>query len=405
LINSLLSPQVQSFIAQHLDDDVNQLLLKYKTVNDVPISLIVDQIVGRKKAFEKIPTWSHQELIVYPPGVNVEQCSSEKAATIKTDLVKDQLGLNIGSKSMVDLTGGFGVDSFFFSKIFKEVHFVEPNANLLEIAKHNHRQLGATNIHYYNTKAEAFLISDSIKKNFDLIYIDPSRRSSGNQKIFSLNQCEPNIIALQPEIWKAGKTLLLKTSPLLDISAGLNDLQFVKKVCVTAIHNECKELLFYCEKNFQSEPIIDAVNLNAEKFSFSFSISAERDTKITYSDPLKFVYEPNAALLKSGAFKTIASLFNIYKLHPNTHLYTSDHIVPDFPGRIFEIESFLKSDPKIILKAFDSGRANIFVRNYPLTVNEIRKKTGLNEGGDKFLIGCSGISKKFLMVGSRLNRL
>lgn len=405
MINSLLSSQVQTFIEEHSQDDPTQLLLKYKAVGNVPISLVVDQIIGRKKAIQKLPTWLQHKSIIYPPAVNIEQSSSEKTAITKVDLVTAHQGPDLSGKKMLDLTGGLGVDSFFFSRVFSEVHFVEPNVKLLEIAKHNHHQLGANNILHYGTKAEDFLTSSPVKKNYDLIYIDPARRSKGNQKVFSFNQCEPNVIKIQEEMWQTGKTLLVKSSPLLDVSLGIKDLQFVKEVCITSVHNDCKELLFYCENNFRSEPVINAINLNDKKHHFSFMISDERKSEINYSDPLKYLYEPNASLLKSGAFKTIASVFNVYKIHPNTHLYTSDDFIADFPGRIFYIEAFLKSDVKMMKNVFDSGKANIFVRNYPLSVKEIRKKTGLKEGGDKFLIGCSGLKKKFLLAGARLDSL
>ena len=231
-----------------------------------------------------------------------------------------------GNQALLDLTGGFGVDSFFFSKIAKEVHFVEPNNNLLEVAKHNHHVLGATNLHYYNSTAEKFLDSLSSAMKFDMLYVDPSRRSKGGQKVFSLSQCEPDLIKLQHKIWQFTDNLLIKTSPLLDIKLGIKELPHVKKVYVISVHNECKEVLFYCEKNFLSEPSIVAINLDDEESSFSFSFSDEEKAEVQYEDPLVYLYEPNASILKAGAFKSIGARFGIYKLHPNTHIYTSDHL-------------------------------------------------------------------------------
>jgi hypothetical protein len=188
----------------------------------------------------------------------------------------------------------------------------------------------------------------------------------------------------------------------LDIDIALKELQYVKKVSIISIHNECKELLFYCENNFNSEPVVEAINLTDGVESFLFKISEERKAEVTYSDPLKFIYEPNASILKSGAFRTIAAVFNVHKIHANTHLYTSDRFIENFPGRIFQTESFVKSDPKIIRNFFPAGKGNVVTRNYPLTVEGLRKKINLKEGGDKFLIGCSGVKKKFLIVATKI---
>jgi hypothetical protein len=403
LINFLLSPRAQSFIEEHCHDDPAQLLLKYKSVFDIPTSVIVDQIVGKKKAKDKLPSWYAEKKIIYPRRLHIEQASSEKAAKNKIELLKKELGADMHKKILVDLTGGFGIDSFFFSRHFRDVNFVEPDTLLLEIAKHNHNVLGASNIRYYNMTSEDFLRSSPINDRCDLIYVDPSRRRKGDQRVFSFDQCDPDVVTLQQEIWRAGNNLLIKSSPLLDIQKGLNELKCVKKVFIISIHGECKELLFYCEKSFQSEPHLVAINLNDEGSEFSFLTSEEREAEISYHDPLIYLYEPNSSLLKSGCFKLIGSRFKLFKLHPNTHLYTSESFIEDFPGRIFQITSYLKFDPKKILTSFEEGKANILTRNYPLRVEEIRKQTGLKDGGSKFLIGCTGMmTKKFLIVASRV---
>ncbi len=404
MIDQLLSKEIQSFIEEHQGDDPNDLRLKYKTIFDIPAALVIDQISGRKKAREKLPAWYNHRRIIYPPSLNLEQSSSERTALQKTKLLKEVMGVAVGQSRVLDLTGGLGVDSFFFSQICKELHYVEPNHNLLKIAEHNHQELGITNIHYHHSTAEEFLNLVSNTKNFDAIYIDPSRRSMG-QKVFSLSQCEPDVIKLQDKMWPITDNLIIKTSPLLDIKLGLRELQHVKKVNVISVDNECKEVLFYCEKNFASEPTVDAINLADKESSFPFSFSEEEKAQVSYCDPLNYLYEPNASLLKSGAFKTTAARFHIHKLHPNTHLYTSDQVIENFPGKVFQIESSVKSDDKELMNFFEGSKANILTRNYPLSVDALRKKTRLKEGGKKFLIGCSGVKKKFLLVASKLNGL
>ncbi len=393
------------FIEEHQQDDPNDLRLKYRTIFDVPANIVVDQILGRKKTKEKLPTWCNAKRVVYPPSLNLEQSSSERTALQKLKLFKEVANFDLGRARLVDLTGGFGVDSFFFSQVVKEVRFVEPNDNLLEIAKHNHHVLGATNLNYYNSTAEKFLDSLSSTMKFEMFYVDPSRRSKAGQKVFSLGQCEPDLIRLQPKIWQFTDNLLIKTSPLLDIKLGLKELRNVKKVHVISVHNECKEVLFYCEKNFMSEPSIAAINLNDDEHSFSFSFSDEEKAEVQYDDPRAYLYEPNASILKAGAFKSICARFGVYKLHPNTHIYTSDRPVHNFPGKVFQVEAFVKSSAKELMNFFESSRANILTRNYPLSVDALRKKTRLKEGGKKFLIGCSGVGRKFLIVANKLDGL
>lgn len=395
----MLSDDVQSFIKDHHSADPHQILLKHRSVSGLPVSVVVDQLIGRQKAKERFPTWHRQDTIVYPPALNIEQASSERAACIKVEFLQHKMG-DLSSKTLVDLTGGFGVDSYFFSRIFKTVFFVEPNSALLEISAHNHGVLGSSNIQYYNTSAERFL-ENLPADSFDVIFIDPSRRITGDKKVFSLTQCEPNVVALQQKILTHASNLFLKASPLLDIQVGLNELHFVKEIAISSIQNECKELLFFCEENFKSEPIITAINENGRDANFSFLLSEERAAETRYSDPLEYLYEPNASLLKAGAFKILSVVFNLPKLHPNTHLLTSSSFNEQFPGRVFQIESIV-SDPKKLMEHFEDGKANILTRNYPLGVNEIRKKYSLKDGGNKYLVGCSGMQRRFLLVARRI---
>jgi hypothetical protein len=402
LISSLLSPNLQSFIEEHQHDDPNDIYLKYESIFGLPTSVVVNQITGRKKSKEKLPTWFNTKQILFPPAINIEQASSERAAELKIGKIREELGTFAPGK-ILDLTGGFGVDSYFFSQVFDQVTLVEPNPQLLEIVKHNFQILEVTNVNFHNATAEEFLPSLVPEHSYDLIYVDPSRRLKDNRKVFSFNQCEPDVIKLLPKLFQISSRILVKASPLLDITLGLRELREVRKVIVTAIDNECKELLFFCHQGIKQEPMIEAINLSSsETNTFSFFPSDESSSKVEYGDPLSFLYEPYASVLKSGAFKLISSRFKCHKLQPNTHLYTSNQLVKTFPGRIFQIESFVKPDSKTLKNFFSDSKGNVVVRNYPLTVDELRKRTGLRDGGEKFLIGCSGVNKKFLIVASRL---
>ena len=235
----------------------------------------------------------------------------------------------------VDLTGGLGVDSFFLSRVFDEVHYIEPDRELLEIAKHNHLNLARTNIKHHNVSAAAFLNSPTTE--IDCIYLDPSRRDSHNRKVSSLASCEPNVLELLPSMFQRARYVLLKTSPLLDITEALKQLEKVSHVFIVSVANECKELLFLLDSTFTTEPVIEAINLSNETISsFSFTFSEEKRHQISFSEPQEFIYEPNASILKSGAFKSISARFSLSKIHPSTHLYTSKNLVTDFPGKNFQ---------------------------------------------------------------------
>lgn len=399
MIQQLQHPEIREFIEQHQGADVHALLLKYKEVAGVPIAMIVDQISGRKKAKEKLPSFFNERNIVYPPGLNLEQSSSEESANFKVAFLKENLSET--SDAAADLTGGFGIDTFYLSRIFKKFYYVEPNAELLELAHHNHQLLGRSNIQYHQSTAEVFL--DRLI-NFDLVFIDPSRRSKNNQKLFSLEDCSPNVVQLQHEIFKKARHLLIKTSPLLDIKLGLKELQHVRKVCVLAIDNECKELLFFCDREFIGSPEIQAVNLGKPSpNSFTFFVDDEQSAEAKVSATQAYLYEPNAAILKAGAFKLIANRFRLNKLHVNTHLYTSETLVVDFPGRTFKILKTTKAEPKAITEFFPEGKGNITTRNYPLSVEELRKKTKLKDGGERYLIGFTDKEGKKVVVADRLN--
>lgn len=397
MIHQLLQKNVQEFIEQHEHDDEQQLLLKHKTLFDIPASTIAWQIVGRRKAITKIPLYYNAKQIVYPPGLNLEQSSSEETAAFKASILDKELNQK---NSIIDLTGGFGVDTLFCSKVFNQVKYIEPNAELLSYARNNHRVLGSENIEHINSKAEDFL--NSFIGQPDCFFIDPSRRTNSNQKVFKLADCEPNVIDLLPRIFEHSKHLLVKAAPLLDLQQALLELKAVKQIWIVSVKNEVKELLFFCEKNFSTEPTLTAVNLSSDHQPFSFRLSDEKNAQVEFSDPLAYLYEPNASILKAGAFKTIANRYELNKLHPSTHLYTSEKFVNEFPGRIFKTAALLKADAKSVAAHFPEGKANVITRNHPLSPEELKKKLKLQDGGEKYLIGCSGQKQKFLITAERL---
>jgi len=396
-LESINHPLVQQFIQDHKLEDVHDLLLRHKEVHGVPIRYIVDQISGLRKAKEKLPLWYHTKGIVFPPSINLEQSSSEATAEIKNEILSAE---SFPKNSVLDLTGGLGVDSFFLSRLFNHADYVEPNNELLELAAHNHHVLGASNIRHHHTDAKSFLTTSAA---VDLIYADPSRRTEGKAKVFRLSDCAPNVAELLSEIFTHAPHFLLKVSPLLDIQQGLRELHHVKRVYVLSIDNECKELLFFCSKGFDKEPEVVAINSHQKGVDrFSFYFSEEGNSKASLHDPLTYLYEPNASILKAGAFNLVALKYNVLKIHTNTHFYTSNDLVADFPGRVFKTVSPVKSDPHSIAQLFPEGKGNVIVRNYPLSPDELRKKIRLKDGGSQYLLAFSGKLSKFLIAAERI---
>lgn len=392
-------PDIQNYLIEHEYDDERSLVLKQKEVNGVPSSLIASQLIGRRKAKTKLPGWYKTKGVVYPPGVNLEQCSSEATAIFKISIIKSQVS---PEGTAIDLTGGFGVDTFFLSTSFQAVHYLEPNAELVEITKHNHHRLGASNIIHHCFSAEEFIQQTTLE--FDLAYIDPSRRDENARKVHKLADCLPDITALQSVLFQKSTFILLKASPLLDIQQGLREMLHVKKVFAVSVGNECKELLFLAERGFEDEPLIEAIDIfenGTVRSSFSFHLADEKKAVAVLGEPDQYLYEPNASVLKSGAFKLIAEKFGLTKLDMNTHLYTSSNIVQPFPGKVFQIEC-LDPDGKQLKELLPDNKVNVVSRNYPLTPEEIKKKLRLRDGGAMYLIGFSSSKKKHLVLCSRL---
>jgi hypothetical protein len=398
MLHQITNPDVQQFIRAHEHDDETKLVLKHSSILGLPAAVIAQQIVGRRKVKDKIPVYYQAENIIYPPSLNLEQSSSEATARYKIDILKM---LAVPNTHAVDLTGGFGVDSFFLSQYFKAVTYVEPNGDLLDIARHNHAALSAHNITYHNQTAEQYIQSSQAKA--DLVFIDPSRRSAKNQRLFRLDNSVPNIVALRENVFTHAPLLVTKASPLLDISVGVQELRNTKHIFVVSVNNECRELLFLCNGPESASPQIHATDIKKENTeTMTFNVNDEQKAIVKYSGPRRYLYEPNTSILKAGAFKLIAERFDLPKLHVSTHLYTSDSLVENFPGRIFEVEAHLKSDLKTVQAHFERQHANVLVRNYPLSPEDVKSKFKLRDGGEHYLICFSGVEQKYLTKCRRL---
>ena len=373
---SVFTDEVQQFIRQHEYDDPYSLVLQAHRYPEYPIPAIAEQISARRKAQSKLPEWYATENIRFPPVLSMEQCSSQATAQFKRRLVHGQ--------RVVDLTGGAGVDTYYLSQSFESTDYVEQNQALVDIAQHNFSVLNANSIQPHTSSAEAFL--QKLLDPVDCIYLDPARRDEQARKVVQLADSQPNVLELLRTLRAKASTVLLKTAPLLDIQATLQHLGEVAHVYVVAVDNEVKEVLYLIVKDKKTDPEITAVNLRADaEDCFSFYRPEEAHAAIGYADPLAYLYEPNAALLKAGAFKLIAQRFELLKLHPNTHLYTSDQHVVDFPGRTFRCQALVPYQKKAVYSHLSEPKAHVTTRNFPDSVATVRKKLGLADGGNTYL--------------------
>ena len=369
----ILQPEVQDYINKELNSDTTKLLFKKQRFENISQQELIEQIESKKKCQKKLPTWFSTLNIYYPPKINIEQTSSELTASYKSFLVQGE--------RLIDITGGLGIDCYYFSKRIKNVTHCELNENLSTMVSHNYNALETKNITTHKGDGVTY-IKDSIQ-GFDWIYLDPSRRSDAKGKVFLLEDCLPNVPEIIDDLLDKSDHLLIKTSPILDISNGIKAMKHVQEVHIVAIDNEVKELLFLIKKGYIGAINIKTINLNKTKSAlFSFKRTSNASALIT--PPSTYLFEPNAAILKSGGFNTIGAQLNLGKLHPHSHLYTSNEIL-DFPGRSFRIIEQLPYQKKPLKKRFSKKQYNITTRNFPITVAELRKTLGIKDGGTSYM--------------------
>ncbi len=378
-MNTKLSPETLDFIRRHRTDDVHALALQAARHPGIDLPFALQQIAGWQAARHKLPRWAATEGIVYPAHLSMEQCSSEATALFKAGV------LGTGD-SMVDLTGGFGVDCSYLARGFRQAVYVERDAALCDLARHNFPLLGCPHVEVCRAEAEDYLRTMAPA---DMIYLDPARRDSHGSRTVAIADCTPDVTSLLPLLLQKGACVCVKLSPMLDIAQALHDLPSVEQVFVISVQGECKELLLLLRRPAVSgQAAFSCVNLTHGATScFRFTAGEEREAECRFTPEVRaYLYEPGASLLKAGAFRLPAVRYDMEKLHPNSHLYTSDMLVPDFPGRTFAVESvctFGKKELKALTSSLE--RANLTVRNFPASVAELRKRLRLREGGDTYL--------------------
>ena len=389
----ILEKEVQNFIKVNREKSPAEIALKKSPFLKVSSTELATQIDGWQRAVRKLPTWAYSEHIYYPNKINLEQCSSEHTALIKQTLI------NKNSK-VIDLTGGFGVDSCYMAQEAKQVIHCEINEELSEIVAYNAKVLGVSNLTCLAKNGIDYL-KECPADSFDYIYIDPSRRVNQG-KVFLLADCEPNIIGQQDLFFDKSPTIISKLSPLLDITTALHSLSHVSQVYIISLDNDCKELLFIQKRGFQGEPTLTAIRLFQNQLQqFEFTYENERSTINNYTTAKGYLYDPDVSITKAGAFKTVGRKYKLGKIHQHTHLYSSEKLNTEFPGRIFEIKEVL---PYAQLKKSNPwSKANIAVKNFPESVEVIRKKHKIKDGGDCYLFFTTDLNNQLIVIqGKRI---
>ena len=373
-----LSLETLRFIEENACADVRSLALQAKKYPQVDMAMAVVQIAGRQIAEAKVPSWYRTEGLLYPKHLSMEQCSSEATAIYKAGLVEGD--------TFADLTGGFGIDCSFLSRKFKQADYVERQSELCELAMHNFPLLGLK-IGVHNEDGVEYLKQ---MHPVDVLFLDPARRDGHGGKTVAISDCEPDVSALEDLLVEKAKKVMVKLSPMLDLSLALKALKYVREVHIVSVNNECKELLLILEKSTDSLEIVihcEQITSTGEHQHYAFTQEQERTSDCPLAAEVgAYLYEPNASILKAGAYRSLTQTYPVNKLHASSHLYTSPYYIEDFPGRRFQVKAvsgFGKKELKTLLQGLE--KANLTIRNFPSSVADLRKRLKLKEGGECYL--------------------
>lgn len=388
-----LTPAIKTFINEHAGDDLNRLLLSAARYPETDVPFAVEQIAARRQIKDKLPEWYANQDLVFPAKITVEQSSSEQTARYKQRLVGED-------QRLCDLTGGLGIDSYYFSRKLRQVVYIERFETYCEAARHNFHILGANNIEVINGNSTELL--DRLPDT-DVFYVDPARRGEGNKRVFALADCEPDLSAILPALFSYAPKVIAKISPMADLRQTLELLPSTVDIHVLAVKNECKELLFVMERGGEMHtPTVYCVNILSDNREdlFSFTLEEEKETRAEIATSVqRYLYEPNVSLLKAGAFKSLSVRWPVGKLEENSHLYTSDLLVQDFPGRILTVRDVLPFNNKLC-KTINRHipQANMVTRNFPLSVEALRKRTKIKEGGNDFIYATTLANQEKVLI-------
>ena len=385
-----MNDKTRNFIEQNLDADIRQLALKGCRDKDVDLDAAIRQIAGRQTARRKLPSWAALDGILYPPHLNMEQCSSEQTARYKAGICSS----HPSSKTLVDLTGGFGVDFAFMSEAFDEATYVERNSELFAISSANMKILAPKAKCLNEDGLEVLHRLDHVS----MIFMDPARRDHHGARTYGISDCTPNVLEIKDELLQKADVVMLKLSPMLDWHKAISDLgeQYIKEVHIVSVQNECKELLIVMQQQPAEPPTVYCIN---DDSVFSYHPSSISSNHISHHSSLIYLYEPNASIMKAGCFAEIEQAFEVSQLAPNSHLFASDQAIEDFPGRKFRVTAVTSMNKQELKQALkDIRQANIAVRNFPMSVADLRKRLKLSEGGNDYIFATTLTEGKKVLI-------
>ena len=385
-----MNDKTRNFIEQNLDADIRQLALKGCRDKDVDLDAAIRQIAGRQTARRKLPSWAALDGILYPPHLNMEQCSSEQTARYKARICSS----HPSPKTLVDLTGGFGVDFAFMSEAFDEATYVERNSELFAISSANMKILAPKAKCLNEDGLEVLHRLDHVS----MIFMDPARRDHHGARTYGISDCTPNVLEIKDELLQKADVVMLKLSPMLDWHKAISDLgeQYIKEVHIVSVQNECKELLIVMQQQPAEPPTVYCVN---DDSIFSYHPSSISSNHIAHLSSLIYLYEPNASIMKAGCFAEIEQAFVVSQLAPNSHLFASDQVIEDFPGRKFRVTAVTSMNKQELKQALkDIRQANIAVRNFPMSVADLRKRLKLSEGGNDYIFATTLTEGKKVLI-------
>ncbi len=376
------TPELRDFIHEHINDDTAELLLAARKYPDIDVPFVVEQIEARRRLKGKLPEWYENKDIIMGGRVPAEQCSSEQTARYKQSIVKGE--------SLCDMTGGMGVDFWYMSEGMERAIYTERNEELCSIAKHNFQVLQTLRPEYVIRCGDG---RELPIPSVDIIYLDPARRAGDGSRVYAMEDCEPNIVEWQDELLKHAKMVLVKLSPMVDLTDVLRKLKGVKELHIVGVKNECKEILVKAHA-FDDSVCAGCVEvhcvdfLTSGKIEYVFSLLGGMEISLTDGGVKRHLYEPDVTLMKAGAFGSLCARYPVWQLDVDTHLMTSDEWIPEFPGRVFEVEEMIPFSSKVLKRLKkEIPQANIAVRNFVMTADELRKKTGIKDGGEVYLFG------------------
>lgn len=380
-----ISPEIYMWIEEHQDEDASKLRLRYHKQMTDELDFAILQIECRRKASKKLPETLQNKHFIFPTTLSAEQCTSDLLSSFHATLIEDGV-------SMVDLTCGLGIDVYHFAQGAKSITAVERNLDIAQAVMYNAGILGFSNINVQNTDCCEFI--RNTEHHFDVAFIDPARRGNSGKRLFALSDCEPNVTAILDDIKEKCDKLIIKASPMLDISQVIRDLPRVTEIYAIGTPQECKEIVAIVDFKSSVEKVrVNAVTLDKEKIvKYSFEQNEEQNASPFYAMPqgYEYLYEPYPAIMKVAPFRLLSGKYNVAKLHSNTHLYTSKDIILDFPGEIFKIEDIIPFSSKEI-KKFSSqySKINVATRNFIMPTDDLRRKLKIKDGGDKRVFGCT----------------